>query len=228
MTAEIKLEAQKRGETNTGARQSSRDGFVLANLYGAGAENKSLKIKKIDFDRAFAEAGESNLISLSVDGKDSAKVIIKEIQKDPVKDNVIHVDLYEVDMKKEITTEIPFNFVGESKAVKELGGNLSRNMSKVEVKCLPSALVNSIDVDISGLDNFHDAVRLEDLKLPEGINLSSTTNNVVVSITEPKKEEEKPEEAEAEEGAEETKEGDKKEGEEGEKKEEGDKKEEKK
>lgn len=192
MTAEIKLEAQTREAGTVKAKRSSKEGFILANIYSGGKDSKNLKVKKVDFQRVFAVAGESNLIDLVIDGKESEKVIVKEIQKDPVKDSVLHVDFYKVDMKQKITTEIPLNFVGEAKAVKELGATLAKNMDKVEVECLPGDLVNNIDVDISVLKNIHDAIRLNDLVLPAGMTLVGTTNDVVASAIETKKEVEQP------------------------------------
>lgn len=192
MTAEIKLEAQTREAGKVKAKKSSKQGFILANVYGSGSESKNLKVKKSDFEKAFAVAGESNLIDLSIDGKESHKVIVKDYQADPVKGSILHVDFYQVNMKEKITTEIPLHFIGESRAVKEQGATLSKNIDKVEVECLPGDLVNSIDVDLSVLVNVHDAIRLHDLKLPAGVELASDTNEVVIIAIETKKEEEKP------------------------------------
>jgi large subunit ribosomal protein L25 len=84
-----------------------------------------------------------------------AKSLLKEEQRNPVlRMTLIHVDFYEVDMAKEIHTEIPLHFVGESKAVKELAGVLIRSINEIEVKCLPTDLVKQIEVDISSLKYF--------------------------------------------------------------------------
>ncbi|MBI4778874.1 hypothetical protein HY797_00280 [Candidatus Falkowbacteria bacterium] len=101
-------------------------------------------------------------------------------------------DFEKVDMTKKITTEIPLNFVGEAKAVKELGGTLVKNMDTVEVECLPGDLVSHIDVDISILENFDQFIRLHDLILPQGIVLAQETNEAVVGVAETKIEEEAP------------------------------------
>jgi large subunit ribosomal protein L25 len=190
MTQEaIKLEALSRDEQNGKAKKIRKNGFVPAVIYGAGAQSQSVKVKEADFKRVFNLAGESHLIDLAVDNKPSAKVIIKDIQKDFLKDNVIHIDFYQVDMKEQITTEIPLNFIGESKAVKELGGTLIKSIDSINVKCLPGDLVDKIDVDLSGLNNFHDFIRLNDLKMPQGMELVSHSDEIVVSIAPPVKEE---------------------------------------
>ena len=159
--------------------------FIPAVIYGKEAETKSLKMRRADFDKAFAAAGESNLISLEIDGQVS-KVLVKETQHDVMKNIFTHADFYQVNMKEKITTEIPLHFVGESKAVRELGGTLIKDMSELEVECLPTDLVDHIDVDISVLNTFDDMIRVEDLVLPKGIALVHHTNDAVAAVREPK------------------------------------------
>lgn len=190
MTTQVKLEVQLRTETNGKAKKILKNGFIPAVVYGSGAENKSVKVRKHDFEKTFAVAGEFNLIDLSVGGDKPAKVIIKDVQRDGVTNNIIHVDFYQVDMNKKITAEIPLNFTGEPKAVKKLGGTLVKNMDKVEVSCLPGDLVSRIDVEISGLENFDQFIRLQDLTLPAGIELASATNEAVIGVVETKAEKE--------------------------------------
>ena len=141
-----------------------------------------VKVSTNDFKKVLALAGESTLIDLVVGGKSEGKVLIKDNQYHPVNDNIIHVDFYEVDMSKEINAEIPLHFVGESKAVKEAGGALIRSINEIEVKCLPTALVNHIDVDISMLKTFDDVIKIHDLVLPAGIKLAHDTDDVVANI----------------------------------------------
>ena len=185
----IKLKAELRNEKNGKAKKIRKNGFVPAVIYGAGAQSQSVKVKETDFKRVFDSAGESHLIDLAIGSKPSVKVIVKDIQKHFLKDNIIHVDFYQVDMKEKITTEIPLNFIGESKAVKELGGTLIKSIDSINVECLPGDLVDKIDVDLSSLNNFHDFIRLNDLKMPKGMELVSHSDEIVVSIAPPVKEE---------------------------------------
>ncbi len=196
--------------------------FMPAVIYGKGIESISLKIKKVDFDRVFAAAGESNLINLDF-GSGAIKVLIKDLQRDVIKNTFIHVDFYQVNMKEKIKTEIPLHFIGVSKAVKELSGMLIKEMDAIEVECLPSDLIDHIDVDISVLNTFDDAIRISDLNLSVGLEIAHhQPEDMVASVIKPRiiVEEEKPIEeiAEgAEKSTEETKEDEKK-GEDGDKK----------
>jgi len=187
----IKLSAQLREK-----KERLNSDFMFGVLYGKGVENKNIKIKKSDFNKVFSEAGESNLIDLDL-GAESVKVLVKDTQRDIVKNFFTHVDFYQVNMKEKITTEIPLHFIGEAKAIKELGGTLMKDMDSLEVECLPSDLVDHIDVDISVLKTFDDAIRVNDLILPKGLVLVHHTNEMIAAVKEPKIEEE-PVETEAE------------------------------
>lgn len=202
MTKQVKLSAQSRGEKSK-PNQIRQNGFIPVVVYGAKSQNRNLQVKKNDFIKTFELAGEFNLVDLLIDDKETIKVIIKDVQKDGVRDNIIHADLYAVDMNQKITTQIPLNFIGESKAVKELGGTLVKNMDTLEVSCLPGDLVSHIDVDLSGLVEFDQFIRMNDLKLSKGIELDSDTNEAIVGVTETKVEEEAPVAAPAAEAAQE-------------------------
>lgn len=179
---EIKLKAEKRekGEKLAG-------NFMAAILYGPNIENESLKVKSNDFAKVYSLAGESNLIKLEVAGK-SENILVKEVQRHPTKGFFTHADLYQVDMSRVITTEIPLNYVGGSKAVKEMGGLLIKNLNEVSVECLPKDLVASIDIDISFLDSLGKTIFIRDLNIPSGLKVMNNIDDSVVSVVEPKEE----------------------------------------
>ncbi|MFA5753972.1 MAG: 50S ribosomal protein L25 [Patescibacteria group bacterium] len=181
---ETKLTAQIRAD-----KEKLSPDFIPAVLYGKGIKNQSLKIKKADFDRAFSAAGESNLIDLAIDGQ-SVKVLVKDTQHDVLKHSFTHADFYQVNMKEKVNAEIPLHFIGEAKAIKELGGTLMKDLTILEVECLPSDLVDHIDVDISVLNTFDDIIRVNDVTLPKGMVLVHHTNEVIAAVKEPKIEEE--------------------------------------
>jgi large subunit ribosomal protein L25 len=194
----LEVSARKKEEN---AKDLIKGGFVPAVIYGPHLKaNKLVKIKINSLDKALAAAGEATLIDLTIDGKTEGKVLIKDYQRDAVKDNLIHVDLYEVDMAKEIYANVPLKFVGVSAAVADKGGVLVESIDEVEVKCLPGDLVSHIDVDLSVLANIHDVIKIHDLKLPKGVKLTTETDDVVATVTEIEVEEEPtvaPAEAEA-------------------------------
>lgn len=170
---------------------------VPAVLYGRGVISQSLKVVRSEADKVVRQAGESNLIILKHDGKE-LKVIVKETQRSGVNGKLLNVDFFQVNMKDKITTEIPLHFIGDSKAVKEKSGSLIKDINAIEVECLPDALVDHIDVDVSGLNDYHDEVSLKDLVLPKGMKLVHESDRIIVSVIPPRvQEKEEVEEAPA-------------------------------
>jgi len=157
------------------------EGLLPAVIYGAGGEADSLSVVYSEFVKLFNEAGESSLIDLTVDNKDAGKILVHDVQYDPVSGKVIHVDLRRIDMNKPINASVELRFIGESPAVKEFGGTFVSNVEEVEVECLPKDLPNHLDVDISVLKTFDDAIRVSDLKIPSGVEIISPVMNTIVA-----------------------------------------------
>lgn len=154
--------------------EKTREGGALpAVVYGAGGEVISLDLNYTEFAKLFKEAGESSLIDLKIDNQDAGKMLVQEIQFEPISGCMSHVDLRRIDMNKSIEAKVELRFIGESPAVKAMGGTLVHNVNEVEVKCLPSQLVGHIDVDLSGLKTFDDVIKVKDLVLPTGIIIIS-------------------------------------------------------
>lgn len=216
---EFKLNAQLREK---GEKLSADQ--IPAVLYGNGIDNSILKVKKNEFEKIFSKAGESNLIDLEFESV-KTKVLVKDTQKDVIKNTVSHIDFYQVNMEEKLTTEIPLEYIGESKAVKSLNAMLVKDFDSIEVMCLPADLVDHIDIDISNLSDYDDSIRLSDIVLPKGIELvTDQLETIIAAVREPRKIEEEP--VVVKEEVEEKKEGGEKK--EGEKKESAEKKEEKK
>ena len=164
----VKLSADQRTVKGEKMRTKSN---IPAVVYGSGSETVSLSVNYDEFVKLFGEAGKATLIDLVVAGKDSGKVLVKDVQYDPVSDRIIHVDLKRIDMNKPITATVVLHFIGEAPIIKEQGGTLMHNIEKVELKCLPKDLVSHIDVDLSVLKTYDDVIKVKDLKVPSGAEI---------------------------------------------------------
>lgn len=184
----MKLKAQPRVK-----KEKLDDKTIPAVVYGSSIKSKSIKLDKVEFEKVYEEVGESSLIDLVVDDDKLVKVLVKEVQKHPFKNLIYNVDLHQVDMRQKITTEIPLEFIGESRAKKEEGALIMQNLDAVEVECLPADLVNHIEVDLSSLNDFGDSIHVKDLKVPNGMEILEEAEEVVVSAIEPQAEEEEEE-----------------------------------
>lgn len=184
----IELEAQTR-DKGAKAKDLLKENFIPAEYYGRGVENKSLQMDYQTFRRAFNKAGTNTIIDLKIDGK-AHKVLVHDVQYNPVADTFAHVDFINVKMDQEIHTKIPLEFVGTSIAVKDFSGTLMSHLEEVEVKCLPKDLVHSIEVSIEPLVDFHTNIRVKDLTVPPGMTILNEPEDVVVTAMAPRVEEE--------------------------------------
>lgn len=186
----IKLQAKKREILGKQVASLRREGLVPVVLYGKGKENMSLSVDKKEFDRVYKISGGSTIIQVDIDGEKTKNVLVKEVAHNPVNDSIIHADFYQVSMSEKITAQIPLNFIGDSKAVIDLGGSLITNKSEVEIECLPADLPHEIEVDISVLEDFESVIHLKDIKVPEGVEIKDDLEETVANVEPPRSEEE--------------------------------------
>jgi len=187
----ISLLVKIRTETGKKAGKLRKKDILPGILYGSalkGAQPLELDCKT--FEKVYEEAGESSLISLEIEGGKNYPVLIHDIQKNPLTGEIIHVDFYQVSLEEEIIAKIPLIFEGTPPAVKDLGGTLVKNISEVEVKSLPQKLPKEIRVEVSGLKNFEDNIKVSDLKLPEGVKVLKESEEIVAVVLPPEKVEE--------------------------------------
>lgn len=175
---------------NEEAASIRQDGNIPAVLYGPEIKPISVMVPYRAFDVLERASSESTLIDLSLDDKAPVKVLIQDVQYDPVSGRIVHADFRQINMNKELTTTLTFHFVGESAAVKELGGTLIKALENITIKCLPKDLVSHVDVDISKLKNFQDIIRISDVALPAGITVVGGEDTVVAKVTAPLTEDE--------------------------------------
>lgn len=165
-------------------------GQVPAVLYGSDTKPVSLKIDRKTFNRLYQAVGSSTLVLLAIDNEKPVNVLIHDVQKHPVTDELVHADLLQVKMTEKIRAEIPLEFVGLAPAVEQLEGNLITPRTEIEVECLPDALVGKIEVDVAGLNTFEDVIKVADLKIPAGIEVLTDLEELVAQVTPPRSEEE--------------------------------------
>jgi len=186
----FELKAVTRDPKTVKADEVRQSGMIPGEVYGHSQKNQHISMFRLEFEKLFNAAGESNLVSLLIDGVKSINVLIKDVQLNPVSNQAIHVDFYVVKMSEKLTTEIPLEFVGVAKAVKELGGFLVKSINSLHVSCLPKDLVSKIKVDISTLTDFDKVITIGDMEIPEGIEVSLDGSVAVCLVQEPRVEKE--------------------------------------
>lgn len=184
----LTINATKRGaEVNNDELRAN--GKVPAVFYGRKEDSTPIILDEVEFLKVYEEAGESTIISLK-DGETEHDALIHEIQWDAVSMKPLHVDIYVIEKGKKIEIDVPLEFVGESVAVKSMGGVLVKVMHELPIEAMPKDLPSEIEVDISSLVDFESQIKAGDLKIPEGVELKVEADEVVALVQEPKEEEE--------------------------------------
>ncbi len=186
------LTAQKRELSGKAVRRLRDEGQLPAVAYGHGTDPESLTLDAKLTERVYAQAGSAKLVGLKLGEGKSRNVIFQDVQHDPRSGAIIHADLYIVRMDEALEAEVPLRFVGESTAVYQDEGTLVKNLETVEVRCLPGDLPDSIEVDISVLDDFSKQINVSDLKMPKDVELlvEDPESVMVVKVEPPRSEEE--------------------------------------
>ena len=187
----IEINAVLRGAKGTGAsRRLRHEGKVPGVLYGGKDDAKSIELNAKDLFMQFKhEAFHASILTLNLDGKKES-VLLRDYQMHPVRNNIQHIDLQRIDENKKLSVKIPFHFLNEDVApgVKLEGGVVSHIMVDVDISCLPKDLPTYIEVDMIAL-SIGDSIRLSDIKVPEGVELTTLSEDndpTVTSISQPK------------------------------------------
>ncbi|BED89691.1 50S ribosomal protein L25 [Pseudoalteromonas sp. MM1] len=160
--------AELRVETGTGAsRRLRREDKVPAILYGADKEAVSLTLAHKDMIKAQESEGfYTHILTLNVGGE-SVEAILKDIQRHPFKPKITHLDFQRVDATHKLVTKVPLHFIGEE-VVTKAGATVVHQLTEVEISCLPKALPEFVEVNVSKLV-VGDSVHISDLELPAGV-----------------------------------------------------------
>ncbi len=199
------LNAEIREELGKARVKELRKSEIIPGIvYKGGKECVNLKIKSRDlFNVLHTPAGENVLITLKVKGdkkKAERACLIKELQRHPVKENILHIDLNEISLTEKIKVKVPVHPHGEPEGVVKDEGVLEHVLWEVEVECLPTDIPEKIEVEVAPM-KIGDIVYVKDLTVPPVVKILSDPELTVLSVSLPAKEE-VPEEVPAEEGTE--------------------------
>ena len=187
----IELEASKREIIGKKVRFLRREGKTPTNMYGHGLDSVALQVDTKKLKQTLTQAGQTDLISLKVDGEAApVMVLVRDIQKDYLDNEVIHVDFYQVNMKEKIKAEIPLVFFGEAPALKKKNVSLLHIIDTIQIEALPDHLPHNFKVDVSSLIDTETSIFVKDVLIGEGITLLSDPEQLVIKAVEARREEE--------------------------------------
>jgi large subunit ribosomal protein L25 len=182
-TEQVELTAEKRTVTGKQVRQLRREGWVPAVMYGHGFEPVPLQFEERSLAHILSKVGGSQLIGINVKGdKQPEMALVRDVQRDPIRGNFLHVDFYRVRMTERLTAEVPLVVVGQSAVIEAREGILLQGISAIEVECLPGDLVDAIEVDLSDLVEIDQGIYVRDLAVPAGIDVLTDVDEMIVRI----------------------------------------------
>lgn len=192
---ELKIKASKRDVLGKKNRFLRRKGVTPAHLFGHSIKSLVLQCDTDELKKIVAHAGMTRLVSLKVEGeKESKNVFVREIQRDALSRQLLHVDFYQVRKGEKMSMDVPIVLVGEAPAMKGKGRIMSHGITVLRIECLPEKVPPQIEVDISVLQDIDQAIHVKDIVLDPDILVRDDPELLVAKVSEIviKVEEEKP------------------------------------
>ncbi|MCL4505557.1 MAG: 50S ribosomal protein L25 [Chloroflexi bacterium] len=183
MADAIELKAEIRTAVRVGVKALRRSGKVPAVVYGHKITPTHIQLDAREVTGVLRHAGRNRLITLTVSDVPNPKMVLaREVQRDPIKGTLKHIDFYEVSMTEKITADVSIVCVGESQDVKTGAGVLLQEMDVLAIRCLPGDLIERITIDVSGLA-IDQMIRVRDLPVPAAIEVMDEPDEEVVRVT---------------------------------------------
>jgi len=180
---QIELKVNKRETLGKKVRFLRRQGITPVHVFGHGIESMSLQCDTVNLRHVLAEAGQTRLINLKVDaGRRPRTVVVRVVQSEPRTGELLHVDFYQVQMAEQVKVEVPVVLIGEAPALKLKENMLVQELNNLTVECLPAAIPDSVDLDLTSLTENEQAIRVKDIELGEGVTVLNDPEVVLVKI----------------------------------------------
>lgn len=182
---DIILKTTNRDVLGKKVRFLRRQGITPAHLFGHSLESLALQCDTVELQHVIAHAGTTRLINLKIENeKEPRSVFIREIQRNVISRQLLHVDLYQVMKDEKIETDVPIILVGQAPATKEKGYILSHGITSLTIECLPANLPPQIEVDLTVLEELGQAIHVRDVILNPDVTVKNDPDQLVAKISE--------------------------------------------
>ena len=181
----IALKATARDIVGKKTRFLRREGITPTHIFGHNLKSLALQCNTDELRRVIARVGMTALFNLGIDGeKRPRKVLIREIQNDPLGRQILHVDFYQIEMTEKLKIDVPIILGGEAPAMKVKGRSLHQSLTSLNIECLPDKLPHEIEVDLSLLTELGQSIHVKDLGLSTDITVINDPEQLIVKISE--------------------------------------------
>ncbi len=180
----MELLASKRKVLGKKVRFLRRQGITPVHLFGPNVEPMPLQCDTAQLQHVLVRTGKTGLISLKLDKEKTPRtVMVREVQREPRTDELLHVDFYQVDMKKEIKVEVPIVLVGEAPALRLKENFLTQELNSLTIECLPDRIPSRIELDVSSLTETGQAIHVKDIRLADGVTVLNNPEQLVAKVS---------------------------------------------
>ena len=181
---ELGLQTTTREILGKKVRFLRRQGIIPVHLFGHGIESVALQCDVAQLQRILTQAGKTKIISLRLDkAKKPRNVMIREIQRNPLTSELLHVDFYQVRMEEKIQLEVPIVLVGEAPALRSKENMMAQELHSLTIECLPGQIPARIELDLSPLTEVEQAIQVRDITLGEEVTVLNDPEHIVVKIS---------------------------------------------
>lgn len=189
--SKFSLKAESRQILGSKVKKLRKNGMIPASVFGKGVDSLSISVNAVDFAKVYKQAGETSLIYLKVEGENKERpTLIKSLDFSPIKNEVLTVDFHQVNLKEKVTAFVPLEVVGESELIHSGQAILSQNLHEIEVECLPTDIPEKFEIDATLLKEIGDSLKVSDLKVDSEVEIKTDLDSIIISLSEPQKEEE--------------------------------------
>ena len=162
-----------------------REGVIPANVYGHGLDSVAIQVPKDQLVHVMRTAGRNEIVYLRLDGDEPRPTFLRQVQRNPVTDAILHADFYQISLREKVRMEVAVSLVGTAPAEQTYGGTLLHSLDRISVEGLPTDIPSVIEVDVSGLEEIDAAIHVGELKVPEGITVLTDAEQVVAKVAPP-------------------------------------------
>jgi large subunit ribosomal protein L25 len=178
----VTLKLEPRADRGRHLQALRRQGRLPAVIYGHNVDPVTVIVEGREFVRAFQKVGRNQLVDLQLGEEPVRKALIREVQRSPRDGDLLHVDFYQVNLTEKIESEVPIEIDGEVELVSKGEADLQRGLHVLKVECLPTDLPPVITVDVSGLKEIDDEIRVKDIKIPPGCEILDEPDDLIVKV----------------------------------------------
>jgi large subunit ribosomal protein L25 len=188
---DISLKLFKRIVVGKKVKTLRENGTTPVHFYGRGIESQSLQVDTNELKSVISQAGSNIPVNVEVEGQDDTNLcFVREVQRHPVSENLLHADFNKVDVSRPLQIEVPIILIGEAPAVRTQGGTLLQPLTSILVESLPMDIPALFELDVSGLEDFEKSLRVKDILTTSNIKLLRDEDAMIARVVAPRVEEE--------------------------------------